>query len=76
MEVDAVLFAMGRSPNVDGMGLEIAGIKYDKQFGITTDDYLRTSNELVYAVGDCASKYQLTHNSDIHARYVVRNALF
>jgi pyruvate/2-oxoglutarate dehydrogenase complex dihydrolipoamide dehydrogenase (E3) component len=27
-------------------------------------------------VGDCCSKYQFTHNSDIHARYVVRNALF
>lgn len=40
------------------------------------NNVLRTTNEQIFAVGDCCSQYQFTHNSDIHARYVVRNALF
>ena len=71
-----MLIAVGRRPNVEGMGLEVAGVNFNTTDGVVVDKYLRTTNEDVYAVGDCCSKYQFTHNSDIHARYVVRNALF
>ena len=74
--VEAVLVAVGRKPNVEGMNLGAAGVKVNEGEGIQVDQRLRTANENVYAVGDCVSKLQFTHNSDIHARYVVRNALF
>ena len=58
------------------MGLDVAGVEFDEIGGVHVDKNLRTKNEHVFAVGDCCSKYNFTHNSDIHARYVVRNALF
>jgi len=70
------LIAAGRRPNVENMGLDIAGVEFSEFDGVKVDNYLRTTNEDVFAVGDCCSKYQFTHNSDTHARYVVRNALF
>jgi pyruvate/2-oxoglutarate dehydrogenase complex dihydrolipoamide dehydrogenase (E3) component len=70
-----VLVGVGRAPNVEGLGLEAAGVGYGKK-GVEVDDRLRTSNSQVYAVGDVASKYQFTHAADAHARLVVRNALF
>lgn len=73
---DTVMFAVGRLPNVHGLGLEEAGIKYDANLGILVDKNLRTSNELVYAVGDCIPGPKFTHNSDVQARTVVKNALF
>lgn len=75
-DVDALLIATGRKPVVDGLGLEAAGIEYDKRMGIRVDDRLRTSNPDVFAVGDVASKYQFTHMADFMARMVIRNALF
>ena len=74
--VEAVLIAVGRRPNVEDMHLEKAGVSYNVNQGVQVDNFLRTTNEDIYAVGDCCSEYQFTHNSDIHARYVVRNALF
>lgn len=75
-----------------GLDLEKAGVVYSENDGIYSDKHLRTSNSNIYAVGDCiayelspelAQKYdthgpglQFTHNSDVHARSVVRNALF
>lgn len=67
--------ATGRLPNVFNMGLENANVKYDYT-GIIVDDYLRTSNKSIYAVGDCCTAYQFTHMADFMARTVIRNALF
>ena len=61
---DKVLFAIGRTPNVDGMGLDEAKIKYDKG-GITVSENLLTSNKNIYAVGDCIPGARFTHNSDV-----------
>ncbi|MGO9604809.1 MAG: mercuric reductase [Candidatus Binataceae bacterium] len=74
--VDEILLGVGRAPAVDGLGLEAAGIKYDRTQGIAVDDYLRTTNAHVYSAGDCASSLKFTHLSDAHARIVLRNALF
>lgn len=73
---DHVLAGIGRTPNVDGMGLEAAGIKYDLRSGIEVNDRLQTSNPDVFAAGDVASKYKFTHAADFMARIVVQNALF
>ena len=70
-----LLVAVGRVPNVEGLGLEAAGIRYGKK-GVEVDDRLRTSNSRVYAVGDVASKHQFTHAAGAQAQMVVRNALF
>ncbi|MGH7518502.1 MAG: mercuric reductase [Gemmatimonadales bacterium] len=72
---DELLVAVGRAPNVEGLGLEAAGVRYDKR-GVTVDDRLRTSNPRIYAVGDINGRFQFTHNSDFQARYAIQNALF
>jgi pyruvate/2-oxoglutarate dehydrogenase complex dihydrolipoamide dehydrogenase (E3) component len=73
---DEMLVAAGRVPAVDGLGLEAAGIDYDRRTGVKVDDHLRTSNRRVFAAGDVCSAYKFTHVADAMARIVVRNALF
>lgn len=75
IEADALLLAVGRTPNVD-LGLEAAGVAYDDRQGIRTDDRLRTTNRRIHAVGDVASPFPFTHAADAQARLAVRNALF
>lgn len=75
VEAEELLVAAGRAPNVEGLGLEAAGIAYTPR-GVTVDDRLRTSNRAVFAVGDVASPFQFTHAADAQARLVVANALF
>jgi pyruvate/2-oxoglutarate dehydrogenase complex dihydrolipoamide dehydrogenase (E3) component len=70
-----LLVAAGRAPNVEGMGLEAAGVRFDDK-GLEVDDHLRTSNPHIFAVGDVASRFKFTHAADAQARLVVRNALF
>ena len=68
-----ILVAAGRAPVVEGLGLEAAGIKYDRR-GIDTDDNLRTSNKKVYAAGDVAKgKGGLTHIAGFHAGQLFKN---
>jgi len=73
---DEILVGAGRAPNVEGMGLETAGVKYDPKSGIEVDDFLRTSNPRIYAAGDCAMAWKFTHAADAAAKIVVQNALF
>lgn len=70
-----LLVATGRAPNVEGLGLDQAGVTAGEH-GVTVDDRMRTSNPRVYAIGDVASRYKFTHAADAQARMVVRNALF
>ena len=72
---DEILLAAGRSPNVEGLGLEEARVGYGKK-GVQIDDHLRTQNPRIYAVGDVASGYQFTHAADALARIALQNALF
>lgn len=72
---DEILLAVGRTPNVEGLGLEAAGVRHGKR-GVEVDDHLRTSNPNVYACGDVASRFQFTHIADAQARIVIQNALF
>ncbi len=72
---DEILLAVGRAPNVEGLGLEEAGVAYDTS-GVLVDDRLRTTNKRIFACGDVASKYKFTHAADAQARIVVQNALF
>ena len=60
VSADVVLFATGRKPNVDGLGLDSAGVELDDKGAIKVDDYSRTSCESIYAVGDVTDRLQLT----------------
>ncbi|MEM7565864.1 MAG: FAD-dependent oxidoreductase [Pseudomonadota bacterium] len=70
-----LLVAAGRAANVNGLGLDAAGITYDKR-GIKVDDGLKTTNSRVYAIGDVAGGLQFTHVAGYQASLVVRNILF
>ena len=70
-----LLVAVGRSPNVEGLGLEAAGIDYSRR-GIHVDDRLRTTNKKIFAIGDVVGGLQFTHVANYHAGIVIRNALF
>ncbi len=76
VEVDEILVGAGRAPNVEGIGLETAGVRYDPRAGVEVDDRLRTSNPSIFAAGDVASIYKFTHAADFLARIVIQNALF
>jgi pyruvate/2-oxoglutarate dehydrogenase complex dihydrolipoamide dehydrogenase (E3) component len=75
-EVDEILVAAGRAPNVEGLALERAGVAVESGRGIVVDDFLCTTNRAIYACGDVATPLRFTHHSDAQARIVVRNALF
>jgi pyruvate/2-oxoglutarate dehydrogenase complex dihydrolipoamide dehydrogenase (E3) component/uncharacterized membrane protein YdjX (TVP38/TMEM64 family) len=72
---DEILLAVGRTPNVEHMGLEAAGVSVTDK-GIVVDDNLRTTNRRVFAVGDCCMRWQFTHAADAAAKIAVQNALF
>lgn len=75
VEGSHILIAAGRKPNVDDLGLEAAGIKFDKR-GIKVDSGLVTSNSRVFAIGDVIGGLQFTHVANYHAGIVIRKALF
>ena len=76
MAFDRILVATGRLPNVAGLGLEAAGVSFDENRGVLTDDHLRTTSKRIYAAGDVATDKRFTHAADAMARLVIRNALF
>lgn len=62
IEADALLVAIGRYGNVEGFGLEEVGVKVENGY-IVVDDYLQTSVEGVYAIGDVTGIQQLAHTA-------------
>lgn len=75
IEVDQLLVAVGRAPNVEHLGLDTVGVQFDRK-GVKVDDHLRTTNPRIFACGDICSAYQFTHAADFMARIVIQNALF
>ncbi len=73
---DAILIGAGRVPNVDGIGLEKAGVEYDKRKGLLVQETLVTTNPRIYGAGDVCLPYKFTHTADFTARIVLENALF
>lgn len=70
VEGDVILCATGRRPNLDGIGLEEAGIAFDSH-GIQTNDVLETNVKGVFAIGDCNGRLQLAHAAEAQGRVVV-----
>ncbi len=75
ISANEILVAIGRSPNIEGLNLEAAGVKYHAK-GVVVDDHLRTTNPNIYAAGDICSPYQFTHAAEALARIALQNALF
>src|ERR1700730_117464 len=76
VSVDEILAGIGRTPNVESMNLEAAGVRYDTESGIRVDDFLQTTNPRIYAAGDVCLEHKFTHAAEASARIVVQNALF
>ncbi len=74
IEFDALICAVGRSARLTGYGLEELGIDTDKT--VRTNDYLETIYPNIYAAGDVAGPFQLTHVAAHQAWYAAVNALF
>ena len=75
IEADEILVGVGRAPNVDGLGLEQAGVQYDRT-GVKVNDHLQTANPRIFAAGDICSPFKFTHTADAMAQIVIQNALF
>ena len=73
---DALLVAVGRRPNTEGLGLEALGVATDERGGVEVDEYLRSSIPTIYACGDVIAPYQFTHTASHEAWYASVNSLF
>src|SRR5437667_4410335 len=69
---DALLVAIGRSPNLQSLDLRSAGVDVNER-GVRVNDYLQTTQRDIYAVGDVIGPFLFTHMADAQARVVVRN---
>ena len=76
LECDALLVAAGRRRNLEDLGLEAAGVRFNARDGIEVDAQLRSNVRHIFAAGDVCSRLQFTHSADAQARIVIRNALF
>ena len=70
-----ILFAIGRKPNTDNLGLEAAGVEVDERGFIKVDDQLRTNVEGIWALGDCNGQGAFTHTSYNDHEIVAANLL-
>jgi dihydrolipoamide dehydrogenase len=69
LDADKVLVAVGRRPNVEGLGLEAVGVKVERGF-VTVDKRQRTNVPGVYAIGDVAGQPMLAHKASREAEVV------
>jgi pyruvate/2-oxoglutarate dehydrogenase complex dihydrolipoamide dehydrogenase (E3) component len=76
VEVDEILVSVGRSPNVEGLGLDVVGVEIDPGVGVKVNKYLQTTNKRIYAAGDICFPYKFTHTAEALAAIVIQNALF
>ena len=74
LEAEALLVATGRRPNVDGLGLEAAGVEFSPR-GIPTDHRLRTNQKHIYACGDVNGVLPFTHVAGYEAGIALTNAV-
>jgi glutathione reductase (NADPH) len=76
-DVDQVMLAVGRQPNIEGLGLEAAGVELSKTGAIRVDEYSKTSLEGIWAIGDVTDRLQLTpvaiHEAMCFVQTVFRN---
>ena len=74
-EAEELLVAVGRRPNLDGLGLEEVGVRVGRR-GVEVDERMRTSVPSVYASGDLAGRFLFTHSAGYEAVRAVRDMFF
>src|SRR6187200_2645250 len=74
VQADLMLVSVGRAPLVEGIGLEQAGVEFDRRKGISADEHRRTTVPTIYAVGDCAGYWQLAHTAFREGEVAAENA--
>ena len=75
LAADQLLIATGRAPNTEFLDPQKGGIECDNDGYVLTDEYLRTSSEGVWALGDVTNPLQLKHTANAEARVVAHNLL-
>ena len=75
LKAETLLVALGRTANVEGLGLETIGIEHDRR-GIKVDRRMRTNQRHIYAVGDVNGGFQFTHTAGYEGGIVISNAIF
>jgi pyruvate/2-oxoglutarate dehydrogenase complex dihydrolipoamide dehydrogenase (E3) component len=70
-----LLVAAGRSPNVADLGLDAAGVAFDRD-GVVVDRHLRTTNRRIYAIGDAVAGPSAVNRGDCQAERILRAILF
>ena len=71
---DTVLIATGRAANIEGLGLEAAGIEVDRK-GIVVDEHFCTNVKNIYAIGDVNGKQMLAHAAEFQGYHVLNQIL-
>ncbi len=74
LRAEQILVALGRQPNLEGLGLEGISLDFDKK-GIKVDNRMRTNHKHIYAVGDVTGKYQFTHAAGYEGGVALSNAI-
>ncbi|MEJ8553495.1 dihydrolipoyl dehydrogenase family protein [Tepidibacter sp. Z1-5] len=74
LEGDAILLALGRTPNISDLNLEEIKVKFNRK-GIEVNEYLETSVKDIYAVGDVVGPYQFSHMANVQGITAVQNAV-
>lgn len=71
---EEIFYALGRTPNLDGLALENANVAYHPTGGIAVDATMRTSNPEIFAVGDVTGTYMLVHVAIYQGEVAARNS--
>jgi pyruvate/2-oxoglutarate dehydrogenase complex dihydrolipoamide dehydrogenase (E3) component len=74
-DAEELLVAVGRRPNIEGLGLDEVGVKVGRR-GIEVDERMRTSVPSIYAAGDVAGRFLFTHSAAYEAVRAVRDAFY
>ncbi|ULG72012.1 dihydrolipoyl dehydrogenase [Macrococcus brunensis] len=74
MTFDKVMVAVGRTPNVNGIGLQNTSVQFNDK-GIEVNDYYQTTESHIYAIGDCIDTLQLAHVAAKEGEIAVRHLL-
>ncbi len=74
VDTQMTLMAIGRSPNIDDLGLDDALINYTKR-GIEVDQFFETNQKGIYAIGDCNGKVMLAHFAEASGKLVLAHIL-
>ena len=75
LNAETVMVAVGRTPNINGLGLKGIGVKVNRS-GIEVDKRLRTNHKHIYAAGDVNGGFLFTHAAGYEGGIVVSNAVF